>query len=211
MGGVRGSSASPAEAALSLENQHMARDRPLSRSEQMSRIRAQDTAPEWRLRRALWAAGLRYRVRVRTVVGKPDLVFLGPRVAVFIDGCFWHGCPRHYVRPGSRVEFWAQKLRINVDRDRAQTLELEALGWMVVRVWEHEVYEVLAEVVDRVRRAAKGDRGDDVPDWRVVRVEEIDRSRRLERRHLEALREPALTRVEEGRRVTAKWRRPCGS
>ena len=111
----------------------MARD--AERSRMMSRIRGRNTRPERRLRQALWAAGLRYRKHAKTPVGRPDLVFVGPRVAVFVDGCFWHGCPRHYVRPRSRTDFWSRKLRENVDRDRRQTLELHVRGWTVVRIW----------------------------------------------------------------------------
>ncbi len=181
--------------------------RPLSRSEQMSRIRSEHTRPERRLRSALWASGLRYRVHGKTPVGRPDVVFPGQRVAVFIDGCFWHGCPKHYVRPGSRADFWATKLLTNVERDRQQTLELEAAGWRVMRVWEHEVYEFLDELVNRVRAAVRGESYATAPDWRVVRVDEIDKAARRERRHLQRLRRPEEMRTEEGRRVTAKWRR----
>jgi DNA mismatch endonuclease, patch repair protein len=182
--------------------------RPLSRSEQMSRIRGQNTEPELLLRAALWSAGLRYRVHAKTPVGRPDLVFLGPRVAVFIDGCFWHGCPLHYVRPRSRTEHWAAKLRVNVERDRRQTLDLEALGWRVVRVWEHEVYGTLGHVVDRIRQVVAGVESAYPADWRVVKVEEIDCALRIERRHLEQLRDASVRKMGEGRRITAKWRRP---
>lgn len=186
----------------------MAPRRPLSRSEQMSRIRGQNTRPELLLRTALWAARLRYRVHAETPVGKPDLIFPGPRVAVFIDGCFWHGCPFHYVRPRSRIDHWAAKLRVNVERDRRQTLELETLGWRVVRVWEHEIYEAIAEVVERIRKAVVGAESAPHSDWRVVEVEEIDSALRMERRHLEQLRDACIRRIEEGRRITVKWRRP---
>ncbi len=185
----------------------MAEQGPLTRSQQMSRIRWKNTEPEKRLRSALWSAGLRYRIHAETPVGKPDVVFPGRRIALFIDGCFWHGCPKHYVRPGSRVDFWAEKLRINVERDRQQTLKLEALGWCVIRVWEHEIYEELQEVVHRVRKIVAGKGLITQPDWRVVEVEEIDEKMRLERRHLEQLRDNSARRSEEGRRITVKWRR----
>lgn len=184
--------------------------RPLSRAEQMARIAGTDTAPETIVRRALWRDGLRgYRKHARTAVGRPDVVFPGPMVAVFIDGCFWHGCPEHYVRPRSRGEFWAAKLRENVERDRRQTLQLEAEGWTVVRAWEHEIYENLQGVVDRVRRgvvhdAAQGTYGD----WRVDRVDVIDDATDQERRHLVRLREPNERRTWEGTRSTRKWKRP---
>lgn len=178
----------------------------LTRSQQMARIRGKDTDPERRLRLALWNAGLRYRLHAPTPAGRPDIVFPARKVAVFIDGCFWHGCPKHYVRPRSRVEFWAEKLATNVARDRLQTMELETLGWSVVRVWEHAVFEELEKVVARVRAAVAGDPGEDGSEWRVVRVDSIDEANRLERRYLQLLRDARRTRIEEGRRVTAKWK-----
>lgn len=181
---------------------------PLSRSEQMARIRGENTRPERRLRSALWAAGLRFRIHAATPVGKPDIVFPGRQLAVFIDGCFWHGCPLHYVRPRSRLDHWEGRLRTNVDRDRRQTLELESLGWLVMRVWEHEIFEELPKVVERVQRAYESSQQATSPDWRVVAVESIDEQTRIERRHLEQLRNPEVKRTEEGRRITAKWRRP---
>jgi DNA mismatch endonuclease (patch repair protein) len=186
----------------------MKRRPSLSRSEQMSRIRGKNTGPERRLRSALWKAGLRYLTHAETPLGRPDVVFPRRRIAVFIDGCFWHGCPQHYVRPRTRTDHWEGKLRENVDRDRQQTMALEALGWSVVRAWEHEVYESLEKVLSRIRCALGEGRATPDPEWRVVRVEEIEESARLERRHLEQLRDPSATRTEEGRRITAKWRRP---
>jgi DNA mismatch endonuclease, patch repair protein len=184
----------------------MPASRALSRSEQMSRIRRQDTEPERRLRSALWADGLRFRVHFATPGSRPDVVFPRKRVAVFVDGCFWHGCPSHYVRPRSRLDHWARKLRTNVERDRRQILELERLGWYVMRVWEHQVYEGLPEVVQRVREALEGSRQETAPDWRVVSVEAVDELAHTERRHLEQLRCSETSRMEEGRRITSKWR-----
>lgn len=173
----------------------------------MSRIRGKDTGPEQRLRRALWRAGHRYRLQYETPAGRPDIVFPGRRVAVFIDGCFWHGCPNHYVRPRSREDFWSEKLRGNVERDRRQTLALEAAGWRVVRLWEHCVFVDLGEAVRRVEAALRHQDGDLETEWRVVLVEPIDDARNLERRHLEQLRSREQRRVVEGRRYTTKWRR----
>lgn len=181
---------------------------PLSRSEQMARIRARNTSPELRLRRALWRAGLRYRLHHPTPHGRPDVVFPARKVAVFVDGCFWHGCPVHYVRPRSREQFWCKKLRDNVDRDRRQTIALEAAGWRVVRIWEHEVYEELEEVVRRVETALEREAWKPPSSFRVVRVEAIDEGGNLERRYLEDLRRSEEVRVEEGARMTTKWRRP---
>lgn len=179
-----------------------------SRSEQMARIRGKNTAPERRLRRALWAAGLRYRIHLRTPVGRPDLVFTRPRVCVFIDGCFWHGCPAHYVLPRTRQDFWLKKLRDNVARDRMQTATLESLGWIVLRVWEHDVFEQLDAIVERVRVAVR--KGDLIPQesWSVERVESVSGVPNMERRFLVSLHEPLRHRIEERIRSTTKWRVP---
>jgi len=122
----------------------------LTRSEQMARIRSRDTKPEWILRRELHRRGLRYRVALRVEGCRPDIVFPSKRLAVFVDGCFWHGCPDHYIRPKSSVAFWDEKLRVNRKRDAAQTSRLEAAGWTVVRLWEHEVTASPEKAADRI-------------------------------------------------------------
>lgn len=116
----------------------------------MSRVRSADTVPEIAFRRALWAVGLRYRVRAR-LPGTPDLAFPKWRLTIFVDGCFWHACPRHYGEPKSNVEFWRTKISANRERDRRVNRELRRLGWRVVRIWEHELRENLPGVVVRVR------------------------------------------------------------
>lgn len=120
----------------------------------MSRIRGKDTGPELILRRGLWAQGLRYRL-VNKLPGRPDVVFPGAKVAVFVDGCFWHGCPLHAVRPKANAEFWKNKLDANIARDARVTGELEAMGWTVLRFWEHEINEALSGVVARVAEAVQ--------------------------------------------------------
>lgn len=118
-----------------------------SRSENMARIRAKNTKPEILLRKALWANGFRYRLHLRIEGARPDLVFPSKKLAVFVDGCFWHGCPQHYVRPRTRSEFWANKLTENTERDRAQSMRLVESGWHVLRIWEHELQFELPAVV----------------------------------------------------------------
>src|SRR5882762_7020642 len=143
----------------------------LSRSEQMAQIKGRDTLPEMRLRRALWRAGLRFRLRYPGMRIRKDLVLSCDafRLAVFLDGCFWHGCPDHYVPPRSAIELWSQKLAGNVERDRRQTLVLEAAGWRVLRFWECEVIESRDRCVARVRRALQGsNRGLGRRGWRVA-------------------------------------------
>lgn len=180
---------------------------PLSRSEQMARIRGTHTEPERVLRSLLWRQGLRYRLHARTPVGRPDIVFPGAKVAVFVDGCFWHGCPEHYVRPRTSGAFWAGKLATNVRRDRTQTRRLEELGWRVCRIWEHEVFEHPGRVVRRVASAVRDPRWRPGECWRVVRVVEVDAVNDRERRHLQDLRDPRRRRVVTRRRSTRKWQR----
>lgn len=183
----------------------------LTRSQQMARIRSTNTSPELRLASALRASGVRATPHHRAAGVRIDLALRRTRVAVFVDGCFFHGCPRHYVRPRSNVDFWAAKLRENVGRDCRQTLALEADGWIVVRAWEHEVFERLEAVVARVQAAARSGRTR-FNGRRVVRVEPIDADDLTERRMIATLRNPdKVVDIREGRRVTAKWRRLTGA
>jgi DNA mismatch endonuclease (patch repair protein) len=182
---------------------------PLTRSAQMSRIQGRDTEPEKRLRSALWHKKLRYRKHYKTPSGRPDVVFVGAKVAVYIDGCFWHGCPEHYVRPRSNEEFWRNKLASNIERDRRQTLELEAAGWRVVRVLEHEIYENLHEVVSRIEDLVKDREATERDDWRVFKVDAVDDLQNLERRYLVKLRNPDQVHEIECPRCTTKWKRPA--
>ena len=127
---------------------------PLTRSQTMARVKGRDTKPELVLRRALWAAGLRYRLH-RKLPGTPDVAFVGARVAVFVDGCFWHGCPQHYSFPHTRQEFWAAKVERNVLRDARVDAELADLGWTALRFWEHETKQPEG-LIERVRVAVRG-------------------------------------------------------
>ena len=130
---------------------------PDRRSANMSRIRSRDTKIEIRLRQALWANGTRgYRVHPKSIEGKPDIAFIGKRVAVFVDGCFWHGCEKCFVAPSSNVEYWQPKIARNRERDRRVTAALEAEGWLVLRVWEHEIESDIAGSVLRVQNAVSG-------------------------------------------------------
>ena len=117
-------------------------------SRRMSRMPRRDTAPELLLRRELHRRGLRFTLTSR-LPGRPDIVFSRARLAVFCDGCFWHLCPAHATFPKNNGEWWRSKLEANAARDRRQDLALEELGWLPVRVWEHEAVE---EAADRLQQ-----------------------------------------------------------
>lgn len=108
----------------------------------MAAIRRTDTAPELRLRSTLHRLGYRFRKDLRIVVGsasaRPDIVFTRQRVAVFVDGCFWHSCPEHSKPPSQNTGYWGPKLQRTIDRDLAQTQLLRDAGWTVIRIWEHD-------------------------------------------------------------------------
>ncbi|HLN24331.1 MAG TPA: very short patch repair endonuclease [Patescibacteria group bacterium] len=135
----------------------------MSRSENMSRIRSKDTQPEMRVRRALWAAGLRYRLHDKRLPGHPDLVFPGRRSVVFVHGCFWHGHGCHLFKwPSSREEFWRAKIAGTIERDRVAMERLRATGWRVAVVWEcalkgrgHLSDEAVAAALDDFLRSAE--------------------------------------------------------
>jgi len=128
---------------------------PEQRRLNMSRIRGKNTKPENSLRAALHASGMRFRLHRRDLPGAPDIVFPRARVAVFIDGCFWHGCPDHGAKPKTNEAFWAAKIAANKKRDRVADLELQSSGWTVVRIWEHEVKRNLQKVTKMVQRTVK--------------------------------------------------------
>ena len=110
----------------------------------MSRIRSKDTKPEMAVRHLLHARGYRYRLHVRDLPGSPDLVFLGRRRVIFVNGCFWHmhSCRFGLVVPATNAEFWSKKRRDTVKRDDRKTAELNTLGWEVLTVWECEVRDI---------------------------------------------------------------------
>ncbi len=116
----------------------------------MRAVRTKDTSPEILVRRALFAAGVRgWRCHYKLVAGTPDLAWPALRVAVFVDGAFWHGHPSRH-RPGRSGEYWDQKIAGNVTRDRAVDATLAATAWTVVRVWDFEIRRDLPGVVARI-------------------------------------------------------------
>lgn len=124
----------------------------------MQSNRSRDTKPELALRSAVHALGLRYRVAARPlkrVRRTADLVFPKARVAVFLDGCFWHGCPQHHTVATANASFWAEKVEGNRTRDRDTDRRLAEAGWVSVRIWEHEDPVEAARRVEEVVRARR--------------------------------------------------------
>jgi len=116
----------------------------------MKAAKPKDTAPEKALRSALHKKGLRFRIDVKPIKKlnrKADILFRPSRVAVFVDGCFWHGCPIHGTQAKANAEFWAQKIKKNKKRDKDTVIRLKRAGWKVIRVWEHENPEEIAQEI----------------------------------------------------------------
>lgn len=116
-----------------------------------------DTSPELAVRSELRRRGLRFRVHERPVPAlrrEADVVFASLRVAAFVDGCFWHGCPRHRSQPRANAEWWREKIAANRRRDRQTTSLLRRAGWRIVRAWEHEPAARVARRIERVVKAA---------------------------------------------------------
>jgi DNA mismatch endonuclease, patch repair protein len=125
----------------------------------MARVRRRDTKPELELRRILHARGLRFRID-RAVLAdrrrRADVVFGPAKVAVFVDGCFWHGCAQHATWPKANEAYWREKIETNRLRDRDTDERLRALGWEVVRIWEHEDSAVAADRLEKIVRNRRG-------------------------------------------------------
>lgn len=121
-------------------------------SRTMSAIKAKNTKPEVTLRKALWAAGVRgYRLHWKKAPGKPDIAFPGRKLAIFVNGCYWHRCP--YCQPSlpkTHTDFWQAKFQKNMERDARKVAELKAAGWQVITIWECQVKKELGASVKRV-------------------------------------------------------------
>ncbi len=119
--------------------------------------RSRDTKPERAVRSAVHRRGLRYRVAARPLPElrrTADLVFRKAKIAVFVDGCYWHGCPEHHTQPATNHRYWSDKITGNVARDQDTTARLAEAGWTVLRFWEHEDPETVADAVEQSVRSA---------------------------------------------------------
>jgi DNA mismatch endonuclease, patch repair protein len=126
---------------------------PQIRSSIMRAVKSKGTrSTEWKLRSAIVARGIRgWRMNVQELPGKPDIVFSEKRLAIFIDGCFWHGCPKCYRRPQSNQSYWDAKVAKNIQRDKANRVQLRRLGWTVLRFWEHDFKVSPNNAAERIR------------------------------------------------------------
>ncbi|MBI1968413.1 very short patch repair endonuclease [Candidatus Woesearchaeota archaeon] len=128
------------------------------RSYNMSMIKSRNTKPEIILRKTLRQNGFRgYRINSTGIYGKPDLIFPKYKIALFIDGCQWHKCKHHYVKPKTNALFWAEKINGNVHRDQIVTKTLKKQGWLVLRIWEHDlkkkdIYKVAAKLTLKLKK-----------------------------------------------------------
>jgi DNA mismatch endonuclease (patch repair protein) len=134
---------------------------PVPKNEQVSKVmsanKAKHTKPELLLRKALWANGLKgYRNNYKKVPGRPDIAFPVKKVAIFVNGCFWHRCPHYnYQLPKTNTAFWEIKFKKNKDRDALKTAQLEALGWKVITVWECVVDEDMNRIITQLKKMLK--------------------------------------------------------
>ena len=133
------------------------------RSYNMSRIKGKDTKPEILLRKLLFSKGLRgYRVQPK-LFGKPDILFPVKRIAIFIDGCFWHKCPKCFVKPQTNKKFWENKIKTNIKRDKEVNRKLAGQGYKVIRFWEHEIRKNINNCYSIIAREAGGRTQKQVP------------------------------------------------
>ncbi|MGB3762195.1 MAG: very short patch repair endonuclease [Ornithinimicrobium sp.] len=169
-----------------MSNSEPARSKPgPALSAKMSRLSRRDTLPEMRLRRELHRRGLRFRVQVKVPGNNRrtiDVAFTRARLAVYVDGCFWHGCPDHGSSPRANSEWWRWKIERNQARDRDTDRELGQAGWAVLRVWEHEDVVVAADRVVEARTGRRGGRHCDASDSPARTAGKDSNPRRLEGR-----------------------------
>lgn len=133
---------------------------PLTRSEQMARVKSKNTSFEMLLRRELWRRGLRYRANDKTVFGKPDIVFKGKKIAVFVDSEFWHGkdYPNGRNIPKNNRDYWVNKIERNIARDSEVNRTLKKEGWKIIRIWSKDLKKDLEKHVEKIYRLVKSEK-----------------------------------------------------
>ena len=122
------------------------------RSAIMSKIRSKNTLPELAVRKALWKEGLRYKIHDKSITGIPDISNKSKKIAIFIDGCFWHGCPVCYNKPKSNVAYWEKKLEYNKSRRSEVKKKLTGDGWQILEFWECEITNNLEAIVFQAQK-----------------------------------------------------------
>jgi len=121
------------------------------RSQIMSEVKSKDSKIEIEFRKLLWNEGYRYRKNVSRYLGKPDVLLIKYKTVIFIDSCFWHGCKKHLRLPSSRIEYWKNKIRGNIERDKKVNAYYRKIGWTVIRIWEHDKNN-LSKVIKKLRK-----------------------------------------------------------
>ena len=128
------------------------------RSFNMSRIKGKNTQPEIELRKALFKNGHRGFSVSSKIIGKPDIIFTKKKIAVFIDGCYWHKCMKCFITPKTRTKWWMKKINRNVKRDNKVDTLLKSDGWKVLRFWEHDINKSIDKVLNKmITQLKKGD------------------------------------------------------
>ena len=117
------------------------------RSYNMSRIRGKNTSPERALKKYLKKKG--YKISSVKLFGSPDIVLKRKKIAIFVDGCFWHKCRKHYIQPKTKKSFWIKKINQNVKRDKIVNRTLRKNGWKIIRIWEHEIKNSKSQMANR--------------------------------------------------------------
>ncbi|MFE4573072.1 very short patch repair endonuclease [Paenibacillus chitinolyticus] len=120
------------------------------RSKLMKAVKGKNTLLEAKVTKALWHKGVRFRKNVKSLIGKPDIAIKKLKLVVFLDSCFWHGCPIHCKVPKSNVEFWKLKIDRNIKRDLEVTRHYREIGWDIIRIWEHELKDNFEGEVNKI-------------------------------------------------------------
>ncbi|PUA34707.1 very short patch repair endonuclease [Paenibacillus elgii] len=120
------------------------------RSQTMKAVKSHSTSIENKVMKAIWKRGIRYRKNVKDLKGKPDIAIKKYRCVIFIDSCFWHGCPEHCRIPQTNVEYWLKKISRNKERDRQVNEYYEREEWNILRVWEHEISKDLEKTILKI-------------------------------------------------------------